>query len=302
MLADVIIFGFNRSDLIEQLLSNLVKCTLANESNVHIFIDGPRNTSDENERDKIRAFLERTNFPFKSTNINYSPVNKGLAKSLTEGISSVFLNTDKVIVLEDDLIIASDFLLYMNKSLDFYDENKRVGSISGYSININYPTEKDNFFHPRPCSWGWATWKDRWQECDWNYDVGGVIGRLLLWIKTRKAGQDVYRMYRHNELGKINSWAILWTISNINSNLLTSYPTKSRVINSGFNENATHCKSDNPFPSKLYSETSVKLDFCNKTKLDPKILKKYNFYFSNIYKVLFRLKLPPFLSKLINYP
>ena len=31
-------------------------------------------------------------------------------------------------------------------------------------------SNEDAYFHPRPNSWGWATWEDRWNSVNWEVD------------------------------------------------------------------------------------------------------------------------------------
>jgi hypothetical protein len=49
--------------------------------------------------------------------IKEEKTNKGLSKSVKDGITEVISRYGKVIVLEDDLLTAPDILQYMNESL-----------------------------------------------------------------------------------------------------------------------------------------------------------------------------------------
>jgi GT2 family glycosyltransferase len=66
--------------------------------------------------------------------ITESELNKGLARSVIHGVSEVLTKYDRVIVLEDDLITSSNFLEFMNTSLNHYNNISEVISISGYSF------------------------------------------------------------------------------------------------------------------------------------------------------------------------
>src|SRR5699024_3409085 len=96
--------------------------------------------------------------------------NKGLANSVISGVTKVIDKFGKVIVIEDDLISSTDFLSYMNNALEFYEMNKSIWSISGYNIPIDIPSnyKHDVYLSYRGCSWGWATWKNRWNQTDWS--------------------------------------------------------------------------------------------------------------------------------------
>ena len=107
---------------------------------------------------------------FKTVTIVESDANKGLAKSIIEGVSQIIEKTGKVIVLEDDCVSSKDFLNYMNSALDYYEENDKVWSIGGYSVNLDFPNdyEYDTYVMGRTCSYAWGTWKNRWNLVDWN--------------------------------------------------------------------------------------------------------------------------------------
>lgn len=291
VLAPLVVFAFNRPENLEKLLSSLSVSRLAKESDVFFFVDGPRNNIDF---DKIRQCIEvisKYECFFHSIEINRSTINKGLAESLIGGVSEVIRKYNKVIVLEDDLIVSKDFIEYMNHSLDLYENIERINSVSGFSTLINCDeSNKVNYFHPRPCSWGWGTWKSKWEKCDWNYRPRGFMEKLWLWNKCRKAGQDVFRMYRNQNNGTINSWAIRWTIHAIRGDQLVSYPFISRVSNSGFGESATHCKGRNPFLSIFGENDFIEKPFETSLELNSRIVSQVNHYHSNMYKIIFRLK------------
>ena len=49
-------------------------------------------------------------------------------------------------------------------------------------------------------------------------------------------GNDMYKMLELQMLGKIDSWAIRWCYNQFSQQTYTIYPTKSKVINDGFND------------------------------------------------------------------
>ena len=99
-----------------------------------------------------------------------SPYNKGLACSIIDGVTKIVNDYEKIIVLEDDLITTPNFLNFMNQALHFYITDATIFSISGYTLNLpSLPSySKDFYLGYRGSSWGWGTWKDRWDEVDWE--------------------------------------------------------------------------------------------------------------------------------------
>ncbi|EHK2921023.1 glycosyltransferase [Vibrio parahaemolyticus] len=289
--APVVVFAFNRPDNVFSLLNSLIRCDGSKYTEVYIYIDGHRELSEQKVVHRTYSIcLEYLNC-FKSVKIIRRNENLGLAKSLKSGISDVLELHDKIIVLEDDLVLSKDFLSYMNQALNFYECDKRVGSISGFTTELIGSSQYDNYFHPRPCSWGWATWKDRWESCDWDYIPSDFNQKLRLKLSAYKAGQDVYRMYQNQLKGKINSWAIIWTVNHLLNSLYVVYPYKSKVKNVGFGEDATHCIGGNPFPSNFVDSDLRDFNFDKDVTFRKETLKQVNYYHSNIYKILYKLGL-----------
>jgi len=236
-LAPIIIFTYRR--VINQTIESLCTNTLAKDSDLYIFSDGNKNEKDLGDVQEVRRHLQ-TIKGFKSIKIMESPTNKGLANSITDGVSSVMHTYGKVIVLEDDLIVANDLLDYMNDALDFYKSDEKIWSISGYGPTLPCldNDSDDVYLSPRGSSWGWATWKDRWDKVDWEVkDFDSFKQDKHLQNKFNLAGNDMYKMLELQMLGVIDSWAIRNFYSQFKHTAYTIYPKKSKIINNGFSDN-----------------------------------------------------------------
>jgi hypothetical protein len=251
-LAPIIIFTYRRK--IDRLIETLLANKLSKRSELYIFSDGNKNEKDFEDVQDVRTYLQ-TIKGFKNINIIESSINKGLANSIIDGVSKVMDKYTKVIVLEDDLIVSSDFLEYMNDALNFYENDNKIWSISAYAPKLQcLDTLKDDIYlSPRASSWGWATWKDRWEIIDWEVnDFVTLKVDKSLKHKFNLGGNDMYKMLELQMLGKIDSWAIRWCYSQFRYNRYTIYPKKSKIINDGFNDNkGTHNSGKN---SKLTLE------------------------------------------------
>ena len=54
ILAPVIVFAFNRPDTLQNTLSSLRRNELAKDTDLFVFVDGPRNDSDAGKIAKVR--------------------------------------------------------------------------------------------------------------------------------------------------------------------------------------------------------------------------------------------------------
>ena len=147
------------------MLESLKQNPLFEESEKYVFIDGPRNEKDAS------LIKEVAQIAYTATdNVKLSPQNKGLGSSIIAGVSEVLNEHDAVIVLEDDLRLMPGFLTYMNNALEHFKVDERILAICGYSLKIKTPKGYDStaYFGDRASSWGWGTWRDRWQNVDWE--------------------------------------------------------------------------------------------------------------------------------------
>lgn len=175
-----------------------------------------------------------------------SKANRGLAASIIDGVTKVIGKYGKAIVLEDDLVLASGFLKYMNMALDAYEDESKVWSISGFSSDIEYLRKYDNdvFFSCRARSWGWATWKDRWDSVDWTVQEYKKFKYNLLERKRfNRGGSDMSAMLDRQQVGDVNSWAIRFCYNQFMQNKYTVQPSISLVSNQGQDGSGTHCNT-----------------------------------------------------------
>lgn len=246
-MAPILLFTYKRLEALKKTVEALVQNNLALESNLFVFSDGPKSKNDVKQIQEVRSYL-KTITGFKKVNIKESPTNKGLANSIITGVSEVMEFSDEVIVLEDDLLTTSNFLVFMNQALKKYKNAERVFSISGYSFDLKQGDDRpnENYFLNRGWSWGWATWKDRWATIDWQVkDYADFKNDKQKKNEFAKGGSDLNKMLRNQMEGSLDSWAIRWFYHQYKVKGLTLYPVYSKVHNVGFDDLATHTTGSN---------------------------------------------------------
>lgn len=248
-LAPIIIFVYNRADHFIQTYNALAACKEAKESELYIFSDGAKNEAGKQKVDEVRAAVAaiKNAGDFKAVTVTESPVNRGLATSIIAGISEVISKHGKVIVVEDDCKVSPCFLNYINGALDYYENNKIIGSLSGYSPMIDLPDDykHDVFAAYRSCSCTWATWADRWEGVDWELrNIGDFYRSPKLIKKLNSNGSDRFiRLYRQTK-GNGSSWSVRFGAHLVKKDLLTVYPRFSYITNIGCDESGVHSKAD----------------------------------------------------------
>lgn len=290
-LAPICLFTYNRLDETIQTVRALKNNYLAQDSELYIFSDGPKNESVKAQVNEVRAFLKGVQ-GFKSIFIQESEINKGLANSIIAGVSMVVKKHGSVIVLEDDLLTSPNFLDFMNQALEFYSETDKIFNISGYTFSLETLENetKDFYLGYRASSWGWATWGDRWGEIDW--DVGGYNSfkwNIPQQIAFMRGGADMPLMLWKQMNNKINSWAIRWCYHQFKYDLLTVFPVKSKVQNIGFGEMATHTKRSKGITTTLDEGANTEFKFDFSLKLNRQILQEFRSQYSLFKRIMNRI-------------
>jgi len=256
MIAPVIVFNYNRPDHSQQVWDALSRNELANETELYLYCDGPKaNASDEMRQRIAELHAQAKQYAidalkdgkFKAVHVVCAESNKGLANSIIGGVSDVIAKHGRVIVLEDDLLTSQYFLTYMNMALDKYESYPAVFSIGGY----NYPPQKIQipedylygaYVSVRCCSWGWATWKNKWELIDWSLDYMEEFLKQPEQIKAfNRGGDDLTEMLLLQQGRKIDSWAIRYAFQHFYHHAVTILPCISYVDNIGFDGTGVHC-------------------------------------------------------------
>lgn len=277
-LAPIVLFAYKRVDALAKTIEALRNNPLADQSTLHVFVDGPKGPADALKVDQVKALID-TISGFRQIERHYSDVNRGLANSVIRGVSQVLASHPFVIVLEDDLITAPTFLTYMNTCLQTYQHKPKVFAVSGYTFPFQKPANYsyDVYFFPRHSSWGWATWADRWQQADWQ------VADYQEFMQDKKAqqafsagGDDLVRMLRRQMEGEMDSWAIRWAYSQFKNKAYTVYPVWSKVDNIGFDQDATHTNVFNRYKTTLTQQETTAIQLPAEVREDP--------YYSKVFR------------------
>lgn len=237
----IAVFGYRRPQALRACLASLLACDGVEEMDLSVFVDGAAVESERNlvaETARVVSKIEG----FRSLEVHCSDIHQGLSTSIIKGISHVLMTHPAVIVLEDDLAVQPGFLRFILDGLEHFWGDERVFSVCGYSNRVRVPQDYpfDSYFCPRSSSWGWATWKDRWESVDWNPTIGE-------WQMHRRAfaawgGSDCPDLLRASIEGRTASWAIRFCFSEYLQGKLSLFPVKSLVNPSaGFDGFGTNC-------------------------------------------------------------
>ena len=279
MLAPVVLFVYSRADHTAETISALQQNVLAPETELFIFSDGPKNERAAAGVAAVRELVQKVS-GFKRVSVIERSSNWGLAKSIISGVSEVIDAYGKAIVLEDDLVSSPYMLNFFNDALDYYEQRPEIFSISGFNypqhtmpIPKDYP--HDVFLSYRNSSWGWATWKDRWDLADWEVrDYKNFMNDRKAKKAFNRGGDDLVDILEAQMQGKIDSWWIRWEYTHFKRNAYAVYPITSYLNNIGLDGSGTHCEVD----QEVFNDLSIapeKLNFPDQMEVNRDIIEAY---------------------------
>jgi len=240
-LAPIALFVYNRPKHVRMTVESLQKNNLAKDSELFIFSDGPKNSSTEDDIEKVRVYLGSIK-GFKKVHITERPINLGLSQSVISGVTEIVNKYGKIIVLEDDLVVSPYFLRFMNDGLSLYEDEEKIISICGYMYPIKIKNNRVVLFRIPDC-WGWATWKRGWDifQPDGNSLLDQLNAKRMVRQFNLNGSYNFLGMLKKQNQGAIDSWVIRWYAASFLNNKLSVYPPKSLVNNIGFDFSGSNC-------------------------------------------------------------
>ena len=228
-----------------KLILNILK--KFKQKNIFVFNDGLKIKKHYDSHSETRKII----LDFKKK--NYASLifpNKNLTQkyNLPYAISHIFKKYDRVIVLEDDCIPNKSFFKFCNLLLEKYKNDNRISQISGNNF-LNFKkfkrrNQESYFFSNFTSSWGWATWRDRWNL---HYDID-----IKIWPKVKKEKwlNDILinkksikfwsKAFDRRYKALDDDWDRPWTLVNLINNRLNIFPSKNLVSNIGDDNFALH--------------------------------------------------------------
>jgi hypothetical protein len=205
----------------------------------------PEKIGEEALVEKVRSLVNAVDWPCKVTTLfrdEYLPAKT----SISTAVDWFFKNEPEGIILEDDCLPHPSFFPFCCEMLDRYREDQRIGMITGDNFQLQYSENNDSYYFSIFNNiWGWASWRDRWQQ---DYDLGmnkwpllraqGSIANLFPSKAMQQYFDNIFNSVYQN---KIDTWDYQWLFASRINNRLTVTPNINLITNIGFDDGATHC-------------------------------------------------------------
>lgn len=235
----ILFLTYNKPKETIRVLKKILKIS---PNKLYINSDGPKNNS---EAEKINKLREEIDFLTQGEDVTkfYWETNLGCRNSVITGLNKIFETCEKLIIIEDDVYPSIKFFQFCDASLEKYSNSLKVSSISGFNHFMFNKKNKNLLFSKYFNSWGWATWKNRWEKVgaiDDDFE-DEILNFKNLYPDEQSHFLSEFKKVKH---GKIDSWAYDFIYHNFKYELLTVTPKYNLIKNIGFgNQASTHTKN-----------------------------------------------------------
>lgn len=239
---------FNRPDTTQQVFDVIKKIQ---PTRLYIAADAPRagNAADEEKCKATRAVTEQIDWPCEVKRL-FRSENLGCGLAVSGAINWFFEQEPEGIILEDDCLPHPDFFSFAAKMLEHYRNDPRVISINGSSLGYRPVNNHSYSFSRFMNMWGWATWRDRAVQIDYQMNEWKTIRNKTFWVyihtKQRLFDADInwYRLWR-DKFTKVATnpgftWDWQWMYQQLKKRQLSVVPSSNLISNIGFDADATH--------------------------------------------------------------
>lgn len=244
----ILLIIFNRLDTAKSVFEEI---RMIKPLKLYIAGDGAR----ENKSGEIEKVMEVREYILSNIDWEcdvktlFRKKNYGCGPNVKLSIDWFFKYETMGIILEDDTIPTKSFFYYCKDLLFKYENDDRVGMISGVN-HIGSETFNSSYtFSKYKSCWGWATWKRSWLNMDFE----------MSWLKTENRNDIIKNMgyskksepHWKNTLTlienkKVSAWDWQWYFSLAAQNQLCIFPKTNLISNIGFGEDATHTFGEAP--------------------------------------------------------
>lgn len=265
---NVVLFIYKRFELTQEIYSILEK---VKPDRLFIFADGPKNESEIDKCYKTRGIFKNISWECELEQI-YQESNKGLGKSIIDGLDYVFSKVEDAIILEDDCIPNMFFFTFCTQMLKYYKDTQGIMHINGTNLISNSPEllnyQEDFFFSKIALPWGWATWERAWNQFDKSFSTFNQKTNEILNEVSNKNRGDFDSFFKLSN-GFIDAWDTQWLKDILCNNGIVITPTKNLITCKGGDINSSYMpKYSSVLSLKKHEKQKTKIKFNKDIKIE----------------------------------
>jgi len=267
--APVVISVYDRLSHLMRCVESLVVYNIAEKTVLHIFSDAPAREEHRSRIEEVRSYIN-TISGFKEVVPHFRPMNMGAHGSILSAFKEVFESSERLIFLEDDIIVSPHFLRYMNEGLEVYQDDPQMLAICAYRLPFKMPVwyRKDVFLGRRYSPWGVGLWREKFNAVDfaWRDRFKELQTDKILMEKSRAVGGDYIHLVEADSKKDIEAMDVRICHHQIVNNQFCLFPRISLSTNIGFDGSGMHCNTTERFDAALDTRVGYSLKLPKKIK------------------------------------
>lgn len=210
------------------VLASLRHAEGALESPLTIFCEPPGSGAETADLHR----LARCASGFRKVEIVELPDRAGRSRLITESVTAMLRDHDRVIVVEDDMLVSPAFLRFMNDALETYAGEERVACVSGSSFAVPGALP-ETFLLPGAHCWAWATWRRAWEPARFDpaHLLREVLEADLIHAFDGGSAEPLTQALQDAVFDGTSSWSLCWMAAAILAQRLTLHPGRALAVN-----------------------------------------------------------------------
>lgn len=258
--APIIIPTLCRANHLKRLIESLKKNGWAKYTDVYIGLDFPPSEKYQDGWRRINEYIDTGDFSaFASFNVIRQKENLGAGMNSHELSEYVSQKYDRWIFSEDDNEFSPNFIEYMDKCLEAYEDDPDVVAVTGYSYPIEWDVSdnatclKQNI---NASMWGTGFWKSKMLQCAEYIGSGRMLQDVDRVIMEKSYEKMIDASLREYIVGAVQPYKrlnrMLYGMSDIGVRAYLAVadkfmisPVISKVRNHGFDGSGVYCQTIN---------------------------------------------------------
>jgi hypothetical protein len=265
----VALFAYDRPDATRRVVDRIAE---AEPPAVYAVADGPRDDPAERERcAETRRVIRDADWECPVHTL-FRESNVGLPEAVYTGLDWVFEREPEAIILEDDTVPSDSFFRFCETLLDRYRETPRVMMINGTNrLGTWRDDAQDYHFATYQDVWGWATWREAWDEYDPRMSAWAdpsVRERIRATLDDDERYEYYAYRFQRSYDGISPAWSRMWRFAILANGGVCAIPSRNLITNVGFGPRAVHT-TDSSSPLAALPRREVEFPLTGPSDLEP---------------------------------
>lgn len=224
----------------------------------------------------------------------YSDKNIGMLSFGKKSLDYAFEHVDRLIFLEDDVVVSDTFFKYCEEMLEKYKDDLRINMVCGMNLLEMYDEpQADYFFSTSWSIWGFAMWK-RTYDLFYNHEYKNdeyAYRRIAERVKHNKGFYNKLTQVDKNGIYSGDTLGVEYflSLSLILKNQMNITPKRNMVTNIGYGKDSTHAKNElKSMPKTIRRQFNMKRYELKFPLRHPSYVVRDDYYNKEVNKILGR--------------